>query len=91
MATRNQWGLQAAELSLQGPLAGPRLSAEHYCMRKGPERFLFRPRQVCMVEGGSCGRGSQLMDCSLGQALQGNLVILTRIRPEDLDGPRRRV
>lgn len=31
------------------------------------------------------------MDCSLGQALQGNLVILTRIRPEDLDGPRPRV
>jgi hypothetical protein len=24
---------------------------EHCCRRKGPERFLFRPRQVCMVEG----------------------------------------
>jgi hypothetical protein len=28
------------------------------------------------------------MDCSLGQALQGTLAILTRIRPEDPDGPR---
>jgi hypothetical protein len=64
------------------------LRAGHYYMRKGPKRFLFRPRQVCMVEGGSCGRGSQLMDCSLGQALQGNLAIVTRIRPEVLDGPR---
>ena len=27
------------------------------------------------------------MDCSLDQALQGTLAILTRIRPEDLDGP----
>jgi hypothetical protein len=28
------------------------------------------------------------MDCSLGQALQGTLAIVTRIRTEDLDGPR---
>jgi hypothetical protein len=28
------------------------------------------------------------MDCSLGQALKDNLAIVTRIRPEDLDGPR---
>jgi hypothetical protein len=28
------------------------------------------------------------MDCSLGRDLQGNLAILTRFRPEDLDGPR---
>ena len=54
----------------------------------GPERFLFRPRQVCMVEGGSRWRGSQLMQCSLDQALQSTLAILTRVRPEDLDGPR---
>jgi hypothetical protein len=28
------------------------------------------------------------MDCSLDQALQGTLAVLTRIRLEDLDGPR---
>jgi hypothetical protein len=28
------------------------------------------------------------MDCSLHQALQGTLTILTRIRSGDLDGPR---
>jgi hypothetical protein len=28
------------------------------------------------------------MDCSLGQARHGTLAIVTRIRPEDLDGPR---
>src|SRR6266851_7324264 len=55
--------------------------------RPGLERFLFRPRQVCMVEGGSRGRGSQLMECSLDQALQGTLAILTTVRPKDLDGP----
>ena len=27
------------------------------------------------------------MECSLDQALQGTLAILTRVRPEDLDGP----
>jgi hypothetical protein len=27
------------------------------------------------------------MECSLDQALQGTLAILTKVRPEDLDGP----
>lgn len=51
------------------------------------ERFLFRPRRVCMVEDGSCGRGSLLMECSLDQALQGTPAILAKVRPEDLGGP----
>jgi hypothetical protein len=51
------------------------------------ERFLFRPRRVCMVEGGSRGRGSQLMECSSDQAPQGTPAILAKVRPEDLDGP----
>jgi hypothetical protein len=29
------------------------------------------------------------MECSLGQALQGALAILTRVRPKDLSGPAR--
>ena len=57
-------------------------------LQLGPERFLFRPRRVFMVEGGSRGRRSQLMECSSDQALQSTLAILTRVRPEDLDGPR---
>ena len=28
------------------------------------------------------------MECSWDQALQGTLAILTKVRPEDLDGPR---
>jgi hypothetical protein len=28
------------------------------------------------------------MECSWDQALQGTLAIVTRVRPEDLDGPR---
>jgi hypothetical protein len=28
------------------------------------------------------------MDCSVDQALQGTLAILTKIRPEGIDGPR---
>ena len=28
------------------------------------------------------------MECSLDQALRGTLAILTKVRPEDLDGPR---
>jgi hypothetical protein len=27
------------------------------------------------------------MECSLDQALQGTLTIVTQVRPEDLDGP----
>src|SRR5262249_61840620 len=38
-----------------GLLAGLRVRAEHCCRRMGPERFLFRPCQVCILEGGSCG------------------------------------
>ena len=70
-----------------GLLAGPRVRAEHYCRRKGPERFLFRSCQVCILEGGSCGRGSQLMECPLGQGLQGTPAILTKIPPNDLGRP----
>jgi pimeloyl-ACP methyl ester carboxylesterase len=51
------------------------------------ERFLSCRCQVCLVEGGSRGRGSQLMECSLHRALQGTLAVLTRVRPKDLDGP----
>jgi len=52
---------------------------------KGPERFLSALRQVRMVEGGSRRRGSQLVECSLGQALQGTLAILAKVRPADLN------
>lgn len=41
-----------------------------------------------MVEGGSRGRGSHLMECSWDQARQGTLANVAKLRPEDLDGPR---
>jgi hypothetical protein len=52
---------------------------------EGSGAIPFRRRQVRMVEGGSRGRGSQLMKCSLGQALQGTLAILAKVRPADLN------
>ena len=64
-----------------------RVRAEHCCRRKVPERFLFRPCQVCILEGGSCGRGSQLMECPLGQGFQGILAISAKVPPSDLGRP----
>ena len=40
-----------------------------------------------MVDGGSRGSGSHLMERSLDQALQASPATLTKVRPECLDGP----
>ena len=66
--------------------SAPTLRAEQCCKTKGPVRLLFRLRQVYMVERGSYGRGSHLMQCSSDLAFRGTMAIVGKVRTEELDG-----